>query len=452
MNSFLTQHQPPSAAQPSSTFRLDWLCWTALALTLILRVGWMVLKPESLAIDRDAYLLLAQNLVHGEGFCGPGGVPTAFRPPLFPLLLAPLLWLANVTWAVAILQLSLSLVLTWATIRTTQLLTIDRASGEDTRDGWHAAGGWAGMIVAIDPLLLLYSTQPMTEILAATLIMLLSLQLAQALIHPASLTLSRLMLAGLMAGCAPLARPALLLLLPWFLIGMGWIGSQHAPHRSPRLFLRIVMILAGFALIAPGIWMTRNQLVMGEPIVTTTHGGYTLWLANNPVIQELEEIKGTSIWPDEKFREWEARNREKLDGLSEVEQDKLQQGWAWQTIRRNPEAFTRSALLRMAFFWSPVPQSMFQNRVPWGLMELLFFSYGLFAMMACLGTIELLRSHRVFGVWLVGTVCLVMLPHVFYFSNARMRAPIEPLLAIPAAIYLVKLLQPLIRRTHIPED
>ncbi len=91
MNSFLTQHQPPSAPQPSSTFRLDWLCWTALALTLILRVGWMVLKPESLAIDRDAYLLLAQNLVHGEGFCGPGGVPTAFRPPLFPLLLAPLL-------------------------------------------------------------------------------------------------------------------------------------------------------------------------------------------------------------------------------------------------------------------------------------------------------------------------------------------------------------------------
>lgn len=72
--------------------------------------------------------------------------------------------------------------------------------------------------------------------------------------------------------------------------------------------------------------------------------------------------------------------------------------------------------------------------------------------MAGLGTVELLRCHRIFGVWLVGTVCLVMLPHILYFSNARMRAPIEPLLAIPAAIYLVKHLQPLIRRAHIPED
>lgn len=448
MNSVSPQHQPASAAQPSTTFRLDWLCWTALALTLILRVGWMVVKPESLAIDRDAYLLLAQNLADALGYCGPGGVPTAFRPPLFPLLLAPLLWIANVTWAVALLQLSLSLVLTWATIRTTQLLTNPLADHGVIKNGWYLAGGWAGLIVAIDPLLLLYSTQPMTEILAATLIMLLSLQLAQALIHPASLTLSKLILAGLLAGLAPLARPALLLLLPWFFICMGWASSQRSPHASLRLPLRIVMILAGFSLIAPGIWMTRNLVVMGAPIMTTTHGGYTLWLANNPVIQELEETRGTSIWPDEKFREWEAQNREKLDGLSEVEQDKLQQTWAWQTIRSHPEAFTRSALLRMAFFWSPVPQSMFQNRMPWGLTELLFFCYGLLAILACLGTVELLRCHRIFGVWLVGTVCLVMLPHIFYFSNARMRAPIEPLLAIPAAICLVKHLQRWISQSH----
>ena len=35
------------------------------------------------------------------------------------------------------------------------------------------------------------------------------------------------------------------------------------------------------AVLAP--WAVRNALVLGEPVWTTTHGGYTLALANNEV-------------------------------------------------------------------------------------------------------------------------------------------------------------------------
>ena len=45
--------------------------------------------------------------------------------------------------------------------------------------------------------------------------------------------------------------------------------------RGGLLALTIVIVLSP--------WMIRNLVVLGEPVWTTTHGGYTLALANNPV-------------------------------------------------------------------------------------------------------------------------------------------------------------------------
>ena len=41
------------------------------------------------------------------------------------------------------------------------------------------------------------------------------------------------------------------------------------------------MAVSMFAVLLP--WAVRNALVLAEPIITTTHGGYTLALANNEV-------------------------------------------------------------------------------------------------------------------------------------------------------------------------
>ena len=48
-----------------------------------------------------------------------------------------------------------------------------------------------------------------------------------------------------------------------------------------RLMRGGLLTLAIGLVISP--WMIRNLLVFGEPVWTTTHGGYTLALANNPV-------------------------------------------------------------------------------------------------------------------------------------------------------------------------
>ena len=66
------------------------------------------------------------------------------------------------------------------------------------------------------------------------------------------------------------------------------VTSGCACMRGGLLALTIVLVLSP--------WMIRNLLVFGEPVWTTTHGGYTLALANNPVYyRESERAAGPGL-------------------------------------------------------------------------------------------------------------------------------------------------------------
>ncbi|MFX9077435.1 hypothetical protein ABTN32_20465, partial [Acinetobacter baumannii] len=44
-------------------------------------------------------------------------------------------------------------------------------------------------------------------------------------------------------------------------------------------------------------WLVRNWLVFGVPILTTTHGGYTLLLGNNSVFtQDVVQQPWGTVW------------------------------------------------------------------------------------------------------------------------------------------------------------
>lgn len=398
-----------------------------LLLTALIRLGWMGLRPESLTIDRDAYLLLAGKLAEGAGFVGPEGAPTAFRPPLFPLLLAPFLKLMSTSVAVATVQMSLSLILTWATIRTGQLLG-QKANHEPSLTGWLA-----GLLVAINPLLIVYAGQPMTEILATTLVALIACGMASMSSGNPALNRWNIFVMGILLGLAALTRPALLLLIPWTAACLLFSLPSNASGQISRTRWLTSAILILAASLPICVWTLRNAAVMGHPIITTTHGGYTLWLANNPIIQEQEKTTGTSVWPPAAFTQWEADNIAKLAGLGEVARDRLQAIWGRGAIRANPAAFLRGACLRLQYFWSPVPQSQGEHQLPGTISWLLTIFYTLLYAGALLGFFTLFSTCRLWSIWALGTILLVMAPHLVYFSNARMRTPIEPLLAILTA-------------------
>src|SRR5579883_478198 len=80
-----------------------------LGLVILLAVGAraaVMVRGSGTFDDPDNYRPLAQTLAAGEGFAHKGR-PTAYRPPLYPVLLAPILWALGdrADWGIALLHL-----------------------------------------------------------------------------------------------------------------------------------------------------------------------------------------------------------------------------------------------------------------------------------------------------------------------------------------------------------
>ncbi len=217
--------------------------------------------------DPDAYRLIAENLLdHGVFSRSPQGgpvEPTAFRPPLYPLLLVATAWHGRVTeWSVAALHLVLGIV--------TVLWTLWLA-----RRWSLGSGAWlAALLVAIDPILLNQSAQVMTETLATCLAVGGLLAMTHALDKPEWWST---LLAGMIIGLAALCRPT-------FLIWAALIFLYS--------LCRFAMVVGTAPLGDICSWRARGTFALddaesngfGRPIFATTHGGYTLLLGNNPYV------------------------------------------------------------------------------------------------------------------------------------------------------------------------
>src|SRR5262249_10924066 len=96
-----------------------------------------------LAEDNDRYRAIAQEIVAGRGFSDPQTqLPTAYRPPLYPLLIAAVLAAGGDDLAIGIVQLALGVGTVALVYGTGRSLKLGRASFA------------AGLFVALDPLLL----------------------------------------------------------------------------------------------------------------------------------------------------------------------------------------------------------------------------------------------------------------------------------------------------------
>ncbi|HET6423706.1 MAG TPA: hypothetical protein VFG20_08495, partial [Planctomycetaceae bacterium] len=118
------------------------------------------LWSEDLTLDRDAYLGIARNITAGNGFCTPETTtPTAYRPPVYPISLGIFFAVFPENIAVAVLNIAAGL----ATICGVWILM--KQWWQPPLRQWLAAG----FAIALDPLLLRYTAQPMTECLFTTL-------------------------------------------------------------------------------------------------------------------------------------------------------------------------------------------------------------------------------------------------------------------------------------------
>jgi hypothetical protein len=362
----------------------------------------------------------------------------------------------------------------------------------------------AGLLVACDPLLLNQQSLVMTETLAAFLAVLSLWCLAR---FDAQRSWFNAGLAGGAIGLAVLSRPTF---LPWLgLVGVGMLfvlgrNSEFRIQNSEWRWLddfgwRVANVaalaVAAAAVLSP--WVIRNQRVFGKPIVTTTHGGYTLYLGNNRSFYAYLAKGDFSIPWDaatlDRFvfakdvplteksvkvlellqREWrEFEKEKKLNNYTdnpELFNDRVAYAMAWSWIGDHRREFFFSYLYRIRQLWSPLPHKL--TAVESGGRRLLRYAtcawYCGVYVLAAIGIWRLsrrsaalihgtpqralipatasrgptaLRCRLLQPPWIWGVLlCLAFTAvHTFYWTNLRMRAPLMPFIAMVAAAAIRK--------------
>src|SRR5262249_2278609 len=136
-----------------------------------------------------------------------------------------------------------------------------------------------------------------------------------------------------------------------------WIRLGIAPRRFALSFA-----IAGLCIVVVMLpWTLRNWRIVGAPLFTTTHGGYTLLLGNNHAFYQqvaakplLDEWRNPA--PDRFQQAWFAdlivqMERELGPCATEVERDRWMYRQALETIAFEPRMFLRACALRFLEFW-----------------------------------------------------------------------------------------------------
>jgi hypothetical protein len=457
--------------------------WWLLSAIFVFRLAAIAIPATILLTDPDSYLTLAKQLAASGtyGFADANGVarPTAFRPPLYPATIALTIKLFGQPSVLAISALHALM----ATCSAGFLLLIGR----------RLAVPYISLVViafSLDPLLIRQSQLLMTETLATTVALIswwLCIRVYEVLedTHSQGRKNSSLwivaLIAGMSFGIATLTRPTAIVWLGLVLMTLfattfltGAIFTAMRVERGARMQAITAMLIGSMTIIAP--WIIRNQLKIGKPIWATTHGGYTLLLANNPILYDhLASGSLSRDWDEDRFHDLWA-NRDTMDPMSEdfwnqelstrqnaatdasslsseasfnsreqsdetsrnhlnsnlhreITEDQLAQKVAIATIRERPAIATWSAVVRLGWLWTPLPNPRPDSASKWLICV---WYIGLYVV-ALLGAYKLGAANKSFP-WLVGwlLVLSVTMVHAVYWSNMRMRAPALPMLYLLA--------------------
>ncbi|MGH7742248.1 MAG: ArnT family glycosyltransferase [Candidatus Eiseniibacteriota bacterium] len=409
----------PTSAAPFLALFLGAL---ALRLAYVVVAAGVAAQPYSDALEYDQ---VAWNLARGAGFRlgeGLAAYPTAFVPPLLP-------WLVSLVYRVAGHQYFAALVLQCVAGALVPLLAYSLGAAMfGGRVGWRA-----GVIAAVNPLLVFFSGYLLTETVFSVTLLAALIASVEWVKTPRP---GRATGAGLLWGVAALARPPALL-LPLVVAAWGWRPLGLALRAGDRR-RQVALLLAGAALvIAP--WTLRNAVMMHAFVPVTTGVGRALLDSNNPTVWNDHTRRGGAV----AALETEPYASE-FRGLSEVHTDALARRRAWEFLDAHRGEWVAMAGAKLARFWrvsaegggtgnwqrDGSPLAALRARVDplfiWSLLVMPLAAWGM------------VRSawglRRWFQVLPLLVIAYFTLGAMVFWGALRMRLPIEPLVALLAAV------------------
>ena len=315
------------------------LCVLALALRLGVVVGFGLhdlRTPFNKSGDEDSYERMSMNILE-HGNLGFRGVPSAWRPPAYPVFLAGVYGVAGHSYTVArVVQCvldSLMPVLVFATLWTM---------------GRPRAGLWSGAAYAVYPFFIMNATELMTEFLVLILTGVLIYLLVRCTWRKNRRLLTAFA-AGLTCGVLYLTRENNILLAPMLPVAL-WIGLRRV-GRSVAI-KAASLFLAGF-LAMWGAYAIRNAVHYHRFVPTGSSG----W--GNVACSAMYAIHGEE-WQSEKnqwirqqgfiaHRDFENPDNAGMEFPDEFEQQAHAKAVALKLIKENPGKYFVYCLKKIAW-------------------------------------------------------------------------------------------------------
>ena len=384
-------------------------------LAILIIPGNSVMTPWSGGGDMDAYVLLARNLVSGYGFSY-AHVPSAWRTPGYPLVIAAAMELFGGYFAAAVrcLQVLLSILAAYFCMRAARIF-FDEIAGKIALV--------AGLFF---PTLLYFTGEFLSESLTAFCVAWFLWIFAEETVNPRWTTAAGM---GVAIGLGALFRPNA--------AALGFLGVAVAwlTRRPGRKQLQVALVpLCAAALFVP--WIARNYLVFGRFVLTTRTGTQALADTLNPearILPEAEEREKELIGhvlPNE----LETNSPSRVALGSEIELDRKSRQAAQRLWREMGwGALARTTLKKWIAYWLSTDQLEPSGHSRRGRIlhagGVVF--YWLLLALACAGWWKLRETHPQVAALLLGYAVLMTVLHIPFLMNTRIRSPlIDPLLAV----------------------
>ncbi|WP_125485327.1 glycosyltransferase family 39 protein [Edaphobacter aggregans] len=419
----------------SAPWRLFWVAFLIRLLYMTLSHAYRIRSVEDHFQFAWEAGRIGKSLATGYGYGSPFAIetfghtgPTAWLPPMYPLLIAAVFKVFGVyTAASAWVLLAINCVFSAATA----LATWEIAARCFNR----RVAVWSGWLWALHPAAMQYSVRWLWEMSISTAlfawVIVLALRMrgvgsdAKDNSEASSRQTRRWLLFGCLWGVIALSTSTLAMFLPacglWVLI-----GTWKRPHALRDAALAGVVFIAA---LTP--WMLRNWEVFHAFIPIRGNLGVETFLGNGPGSNGFVMTFDHPNMAPEQLRQYAE--------MGEVRYVAMRGAMARDYIHAHRRHFLAISLKRAYFFWVGTPSD-----VAWALEIPRMLNYSFISLAGLMG-LALALKRRVVGSGLFfWALLLVPIPYYMVMALPRFRHPLEPLLTV-LGVYLFQSATP---RSH----
>lgn len=392
---------------------------------------------------------IARSLATGHGYANPfNGTsgPTAWLPPLYPLLLAGVFKLFGVyTRGSAFVILALNSLFSAGVVPAIYEIAarVFDAKGIARRSAHKAApvALWSAWMWAVYPAALQYAVHWVWEmsltalLFSWTIVLALRLRERQQAGRREEQTGRREQEAGSAAlwaafgglwGLVALSNASLLLSFPAMMVWIAWPRMHALALRALRRDVAGAALACVVFVLVMTPWVLRNERALHAFVPTRGNLGIELYNSSRPMYDGFPWGTAMPLWEgDPVFRQYEAMGEARFAAMRQKE--------AIANLRAEPALFARWTVQRF-FFWDGTPHPPDRHPAQEYLRQL---SYSFISACGLLG-LALMLWRRVPGAGLFA-LCFALVPLPYYLVTVqpRFRHPLEPLIAV-LAVYLFR--------------